>query len=1716
MKKDIGDNGGATDTDLQSYMDAKGFDIHDLKVARRILNEENVAHKRVPVVNTESVEGDRLFSLSPSRIKHAPEYFQANSAGKRADALSFSFNSQTYSFQDYYLARKGVLPHRSAVDFIGYLRDAALRPLTKEPAITNLEDSEVQKLYGVVAKNLQIYAGDRRFRIYMEPEEQHWWTDVYVEGKFEKNGSDSKEIIVLIRDRKDSSDQENAGYRCAVEGSIDGSPCSLTDYDIGNCYPNIYSTRDRYNQVLPADHAFSESITCGAETSTDQLTWKIWVFTRKDNGPLRLIGGVVPGSVLNGQTSGQKIMPVNGEAPKILTHVAARDPEDCDKPQMHCTGLSQNLVPPLENESNENSDNYENSWKYYLSIAKQAALETDALGEKLIESGLQMDLRAEQAASQAEDICGGVVNVGDVFGGSTPTTCNEDDCSVIDEYSASDPTLQSCLPTADDYVENVSLSTPLCVFKIGTNASCVCPEGVLCPACPKQVNEGVDCASLYSTDPLYSDFIAAIPVWTYYGDHLNLIGASLESPQTQTNCEIVRTLRKDVEDGKNLEPFQVASITSQPWFTVENFKTVAQKYMLNSEPLFHYKLMKHGQPYLSTYPSGGCVRRYPWRDADGETNPPIICGADYDSNYSLGDRIEDEFDDAIAERIKWGYRLGNIFKTISYSTGEIRGFTLPKARARGTTHSDSGDGDGYGPLQFPYKRIHGESPDGDERVCLFTNSESDFVVPVPLGNSFEYGLANLVDLSGGYHEESAIARWRLLGGLNGCHADSGRYWFHDYDAYSGKKLHQTYISAYDLWHPGNASTSLAQEIARPSTYPKMTETRFNEQETGVHVVNVGQVKFRRYDVEGNGSDTVVPAYFTSQSLWDTLEFVCRDYEDDHGSCLSVQDLPDIENIPDVLKLKTHIQCVAKEVMDRARTITVAKIPKAVVDAFRLGGDVGSYPDAKGRQYDALVAIETSLRNIKNSLESIGDITFQAGELISGAHSKMVGIDIQGEIGHLQSMQALVKAAAGAAKGLMNYTISAMSGDPVKMLSSGIDMAADTYCAGLENQIMALKENLTDSDISTAIHTFLEAYSGKVSQLRVAEESVLSSVSTLKTTMNDLESLKNKAASAVAMATFADSDTVGHVFYVNTVMRRRYNTNRILYENSLKRAKKFSWVARRAIEFRFGVDLSKIHQDMQLVEAPSTWADRLCEFSGIDYSIIRDATMLQDPNWMGESDNYAHAYIGEYVKKLEDFVTSYSFDYPFHESEDLAVVSLKQDILNVTGTCTVPSHNLLRYSASIGKINSEDEENSVSIPRGWMSIQDCGDVEGEHWDESECMAIDTYTADTAHPSAVAIYDKTHAGFDGTYIGRTPGTKNGGYVAQIVDIEKPGNYILSFWVKDLSGAPTPTNMRLALTSNGNPIPTVGTEFNGGEKSFAPQSTWTLMTFRFNLPSSGTVLLEIHPSAYNSSNPGEEVIDEQGNAVHGSIAMDKIQLEYVEPDRCTISGGTVESSCEPLPFEAVDADLTISVDGCDDQDGSIMRKRFERKCICTSPTGMCADSPDNPYIKCYYEVNFALSLEDMESGKLMPSSSISLFNYNYRHNKVALNLVGTNVRECPDGSSSSCYANAYVPFSMHHSGKVRLRNHERQTMSFEMDEGKIVRAKSLAAEVLVTNPMSSSHATLLNDYYKMEIRGRPLQGQYVLRIWDDNYMNWNNVEDVQLIWKYRYWTQFENNQY
>lgn len=132
--------------------------------------------------------------------------------------------------------------------------------------------------------------------------------------------------------------------------------------------------------------------------------------------------------------------------------------------------------------------------------------------------------------------------------------------------------------------------------------------------------------------------------------------------------------------------------------------------------------------------------------------------------------------------------------------------------------------------------------------------------------------------------------------------------------------------------------------------------------------------------------------------------------------------------------------------------------------------------------------------------------------------------------------------------------------------------------------------------------------------------------------------------------------------------------------------------------------------------------------------------------------------------------------------------------------------------------------------------------------------------------------------------------------------------------------------------------------------------------------------------------------------------------------------------------------------------------------------------------------------------------------------MNIVGTGVRDCAVADGAPCYGTGSIPFSLRHLGAAKgadptgysVRTHEGELETVYLHDGVIESGRALAAERTVTNPLSSGDRALLQDYRRGELRGRPMPGYYTIRIWDAPGVELRRIEDVQLVWDYRYFTR------
>ena len=258
------------------------------------------------------------------------------------------------------------------------------------------------------------------------------------------------------------------------------------------------------------------------------------------------------------------MIPVVPEASRRAGEILAPSPEWCTHANLTCAGETFDARLPLENELSTDHTDIENSWQYWLSLAREAANESDRLAELVISEGLANDLRAESAAAELEELCGGSVDLDallsddltDARGGDCSSSacavgyiCEQGECIrdpllVLEDLAASGESdgaarLVECLGS-DQVADYVALgANPICFWRSDTAPNDICGDAA-----------GRDCPVVVS-DPSATDCSEFDPApgghtWVFVGERLGYFESDAPG-STQVlappPCDALRTVR---------------------------------------------------------------------------------------------------------------------------------------------------------------------------------------------------------------------------------------------------------------------------------------------------------------------------------------------------------------------------------------------------------------------------------------------------------------------------------------------------------------------------------------------------------------------------------------------------------------------------------------------------------------------------------------------------------------------------------------------------------------------------------------------------------------------------------------------------------------------------------------------------------------------------------------------------------------------------------------------------------------------------------------------------------------------------------------------------------------------------------------------------------------------------------------------------------------------
>jgi hypothetical protein len=838
-----------------------------------------------------------------------------------------------------------------------------------------------------------------------------------------------------------------------------------------------------------------------------------------------------------------------------------------------------------------------------------------------------------------------------------------------------------------------------------------------------------------------------------------------------------------------------------------------------------------------------------------------------------------------------------------------------------------------------------------------------------------------------------------------------------------------------------------------------------------------------------------------RALLDGMELLCAVGLKKSIPC-DQRDPPAINTVHDLAKARDFLSCSGAAMQSRAGMTVFANMPKQATDLMRKSSVSGSYPAVGGELGAAISELRGALIQASESSYAIGSEVRQFGIDLDSVRIALVNADLTGQMASVQFIATvgnqLTACAVGGsqAAGAFNVTDfgAGMAGAGLAAAATCANSIAQIEFAGQLNSLQQAQADLAKDEAFLALKQSFETRAGTLhnlgTELRAATERIDAQLALI-------ENMHNEAKRALSRALYMASFQAEKQLEINTAMRARVNTTRIRYEQAHKNAIFHSFVAKRAIEQRIGLRLSEMVEELPLVEAPARWEANLCSTVGVDYSDVSAPEAA-------ENVNFADSYIGDYVTKLENVVESYRLAYNFHEGADTAVISLRDDVVKARRDCEAPVGNLLYQAGQPDHLTV-----NPALDPGWQ-LRDCATTVGENGSEllPNCIAITPLGA-SPFPAVLPHPDMGNASGYAVRFGTGTGVcaptdmacgfRASSALVQSVTLH-PGRYRVS-WYGNPSGvseSATYDDDAVTVMIGGAEVPRVALPGPGAPTLGKVQHPgfWRRYYFLFDVA---------------LTQEGEVVI----RMPQGMQAPTQVQLAALMMEDVSTSAVGDAAVYEPRVFANTADTLTRVRPVCEDTHGDVFRrKHWDRQCVLLCPDGFdgsCGASDAQTH--CYREITFSINQRAIESGDILKASGFAKGNFNYRLQRIGVNFVGTGVRDCTSSTlPSSCYGAGHAMYSLVHGGPYFVRNALGNDYTAHLFTGRIEQARGLAAERYLTNPISTTDRELIEQYLRLEFNGRPLDGQFVLRVWEDPTVNFEAVEDVQVVLDYRYWTRFD----
>jgi hypothetical protein len=829
--------------------------------------------------------------------------------------------------------------------------------------------------------------------------------------------------------------------------------------------------------------------------------------------------------------------------------------------------------------------------------------------------------------------------------------------------------------------------------------------------------------------------------------------------------------------------------------------------------------------------------------------------------------------------------------------------------------------------------------------------------------------------------------------------------------------------------------------------------------------------------------------YTGEEVLDGMELACELSRLSRGCDAAT--MPHVTSVADLPATADFLKCVAERI-DRIGTLAILpSFPAAALDPLRKETTQGAFPANGGTQGSNITQLRSALVEVGKVPSLIAGSLRTMSDSIAAVYMAIDNAHIGKKLADVQVESNLSNQAASCAS-TMNVG-NLMSNQAAIAATCANAFAQESFAREL-NSLNAQKEIL---DKNLALNSFSQRFTDTATNLAGYSHRLTQALDEVDNQLIQLELQRSRAKRALARALTTDSFESKFAARINAVMWKRFQTDRIRYEQSFKNAQRMAFLAKRAIEMRLGVKLSELTEELPLVNAPASWESTLCASSGINFTDIEGNT---------STFQFADAFVGDYVRKLENVVESYRLVNSFHEGMDTAVVSLRDDIQNVRIECDVPVNNLLYHAGNF-------QQSPTDKAGGWET-QGCAKEnlsDGTQQNMPKCIGIFEEQAAPLIPSDVTLKSgvKAYTLRFGDGLGCDPtncGWREGASLFQKVRL-KPGKYRASAYVKDFVPL---TDSGFVLTAADVPA----TAPDGGALPDAgPGPATPINTVVFSVPGTTTRWPRVWTRFETKTEQIVTIGFQRPTVTSGTRPSDVIVAGPMIENLTDVDADLVGT--EPGQFANTTDVLTRGLRRCEDTTGE--RFRIDgwqpgTELLCPDGfSGNCVSDKATSFK--FWETHFTLNQRDIEAGRMLGNAGFARGNFNYRIESIAVNFVGTGIHDCSDSMlPSTCNSGAFVNYTLTHDGPFIIRNYQGKDFFAELFPGRIENARGLAAERYVTNPLSSADKGLLEPFTRFEFQGRPMDGSFTLKVWDGPGFKFDAIKDVQIIVNYRYWTRFQ----